>query len=127
MAASGKLEDRLRYSNTMAWNTFPMPELSSAQIGMLEDGAWAILAERERHTGRTIASLYDPEKMPLELLEAHRQVDDTLERIYIGRPFHSDTERLEHLFKRYKLLTAKESAPLLAGKKSAKGKVKING
>jgi len=127
MAASGKLEDRLRYSNTMAWNTFPMPDLSPTQIAMLEDGAWEILAERERHTGRTIASLYEPDTMPPGLLEAHRQVDDALERIYIGRPFHNDTERLEHLFKRYKLMTAKERAPLLAGKKSAKVKVKVNG
>ncbi|WP_433985231.1 hypothetical protein RBB78_24825 (plasmid) [Tunturiibacter empetritectus] len=127
MAASGKLEDRLRYSNTMVWNTFPLPELSASQITLLEDGAWAILAEREKHAGRTIASLYDPETMPSGLLEAHREVDDTLERIYNGRPFANDTERLEHLFKRYKLMIAKEKAPLLSVKKAAKVRMRTNG
>lgn len=126
-AAGGKLEDRLRYSNTMVWNTFPLPELSASQIALLEDGAWAILAEREKHAGRTIASLYDPETMPSGLLEAHREVDDTLERIYNGRPFTNDTERLEHLFKRYKIMIAKEKAPLLSGKKAAKVRVRANG
>ena len=127
LAASGKLEDRLRYSNTMVWNTFPLPELSTAQMTLLEEGAWAILGEREKYIGRTIASLYDPKTMPESLLDAHREVDDTLERIYNGRPFANDTERLEHLFKRYKLMIAKEKAPLMITKQMPKRGVKVSG
>ena len=58
--------------------------------------------------GQTIARLYDPETMPANLLKAHRDLDDTLERIYIGRPFKNDTERLEHLFKLYAAKIKKE-------------------
>jgi len=126
LAASGKLEERLRYSNILVWNTFPIPELSTAQKSDLEDRAWAIIAARERYAGRTIASLYDPETMPPDLLEAHREVDETLERIYNGRLFSNDGERLEHLFKRYKLMIAKKEAPLLLKKRSAKVKVRTD-
>jgi hypothetical protein len=43
--------------------------------------------------------------MPAALLDAHQQLDTTLEKIYIGRPFKNDTERLEHLFKLYAEMT----------------------
>jgi hypothetical protein len=67
----------------------------------LEEHAWQVVAAREAHPGKTIAWLYDPDNMPPNLRDAHRALDDTLEKIYIGRPFKNDTERLEHLFKRY--------------------------
>jgi len=126
-AAGGRLKTDYRYSNIMVWNTFPLPQLSVSQIGQLEEGAWSILAEREKHTGRTIAYLYDSTTMPPSLLAAHREVDGTLERIYNGRPFGNDTERLEHLFKRYKLMIAKEEAPLLKIKGLPKGRARANG
>ena len=56
--------------------------------------------------------------MPSELLGAHRKLDDTLERLYIGRPFKNDTERLEHMFKLYAAMIKKEEA-LAAQKKGA--------
>ena len=70
----------------------------------------SILGARELHPGKTIAWLYDPETMPANVLQAHRDLDDTLERIYIGRPFKDDTERLEHLFKLYAIMTKKTVA-----------------
>jgi len=48
--------------------------------------------------------------MPENLLQAHNELDETLERIYIGRPFKNDTERLEHLFKLYANMIKKEQA-----------------
>ncbi len=95
-----------RYSNTLVYNTFPISPLDDDHIGHLEENAWAIIAERERHVGKTMAWLYDPETMPSGLLDAHRALDDTLEKIYIGRPFKNDTERLEHLFKLYAEMTS---------------------
>lgn len=61
---------------------------------------------RESHFPATIADLYNPDKMPADLLEAHRANDEAIEKIYIGRPFRNDTERLEHLFKRYTKMVA---------------------
>ena len=97
----GQLETRIRYSNTMGYHTFPVPALSDDQRQELEDHAWAIIAAREAHPGKTIAWLYDPETMPDNIRQAHRALDESMERICIGRPFKTDPERLEHLFNQY--------------------------
>lgn len=107
-AACGKLETRLRYSNTMGWNTFPVPTLTVKNKEDLTACAEEILIARERHFPLTIADLYNPEKMPEDLRRAHERNDEVLERIYIGRRFKNDTERLEKLFELYIKMTSKE-------------------
>lgn len=97
----GKLETRFRYSNTLGWNTFPVPKFTEDQLDALTKSAMAILRCRYGHYPATIAELYDPEKMPDDLRAVHKANDDLLESMYIGRPFRNDTERLEHLFKLY--------------------------
>jgi hypothetical protein len=97
----GKLETRYRYSNTLGWNTFPVPTLTEKNKADLTACAEDILLAREAHFPATIADLYDPEKMPENLRAAHDRNDETLERIYIGRRFKNDTERLEKLFELY--------------------------
>jgi hypothetical protein len=67
-----------------------------------------ILLAREAHFPATIADLYDPETMPENLRAAHDANDEVLERIYIGRRFRNDTERLEKLFELYTKMTAAE-------------------
>lgn len=101
----GKLETRYRYSNTLGWNTFPVPPLSEQNKADLTRCAEDILMAREAHYPATIADLYDPERMPTNLREAHERNDETLERIYIGRRFRNDTERLEKLFDMYTKMT----------------------
>lgn len=95
----GQLETRLRYSNTMGWNTFPLPRLTEKNKADLAKCAEDILLAREEHFPATIAELY--EKMPDNLREAHERNDEVIERIYIGRRFRNDTERLEKLFELY--------------------------
>ncbi|WP_370336459.1 class I SAM-dependent DNA methyltransferase [Parvularcula marina] len=100
------------YSNTLGWNTFPVPTLTEKNRADLTRCAEGILLAREAHFPATIADLYDPEKMPENLRAAHDRNDDTLERIYIGRRFKNDTERLEKLFEMYtKMTSKKESGP----------------
>ncbi len=106
----GQLETRLRYSNTMGWNTFPVPTLTEKNKADLARCAEDILLAREAHFPATIADLYDPEKMPADLRAAHDRNDETLERIYIGRRFRNDTERLEKLFELYTGMTKKGAA-----------------
>ena len=101
----GKLETRYRYSNTLGWNTFPVPKLTEKNKADLTRCAENILLAREAHFPATIADLYDPEKMPADLKAAHDQNDEVLERIYIGRRFKNDTERLEKLFDMYTKMT----------------------
>ena len=105
----GKLETRYRYSNTLGWNTFPVPKLTEKNKEDLTHCAEEILLAREAHFPKTIADLYDPEKMPDNLRYAHERNDEVLERIYIGRRFKNDTERLEKLFELYTKMTAGET------------------
>jgi hypothetical protein len=109
-AVAGRLKTDLRYSSVLVYNTFPISGslLSEAKTQALVDHAWEIISARESHAGKTIAWLYDPDTMPTNLLDAHRTLDDTLEKIYIGRPFKNDTERLEHLFKLYTEMTSEK-------------------
>ena len=108
----GKLETRYRYSNTLGWNTFPLPPtgLKAQHKGDLSRCAEDILLAREAHFPKTIAELYDPEKMPENLRHAHDRNDEVLERIYIGRRFKNDTERLEKLFELYTKMTSAKAA-----------------
>ena len=101
-----RLEMRFSYSNTLGWNTFPVPKLTAQNKSDLTRCAEDILLARESHFPATIADLYDPAKMPANLREAHERNDETLERIYIGRRFKNDTERLEKLFELYTKMTA---------------------
>lgn len=103
----GKMKTDFRYSNTMGWNTFPVPKLTEQNKADLTRCAENILLAREAHFPATIAELYDPEKMPENLRHAHERNDEVLERIYIGRRFRNDTERLEKLFDLYTRMTAK--------------------
>ena len=101
----GKMKTDFRYSNTMGWNTFPVPTLTEKNMADLTRCAEDILLAREAHFPSTIADLYDPENMPADLREAHERNDEVLERIYIGRRFRNDTERLEKLFELYTKMT----------------------
>lgn len=93
------------YSNTLGWNTFPVPKLTEKHKEDLTKCAEDILLAREAHFPATIADLYNPEKMPEDLRRAHERNDEVLERIYIGRRFKNDTERLEKLFDLYTKMT----------------------
>ncbi|KUO58145.1 MAG: lactate dehydrogenase [Alphaproteobacteria bacterium BRH_c36] len=105
----GKLKTDFRYSNTLGWNTFPVPKLTDKNKADLTRCAEDILLAREAHFPATIADLYDPDNMPADLRAAHDRNDEVLERIYIGRRFKNDTERLEKLFEMYTKMTAKDS------------------
>jgi hypothetical protein len=115
----GKLETRLRYSNTLGWNTFPVPTLTEKNKADLTKCAEDILLAREAHFPKTIADLYDPDEMPDDLRAAHDRNDEVLERIYIGRRFRNDTERLEKLFELYTRMTANQQP---AGKDSKRAR-----
>jgi len=106
----GQLETRIRYSNTMGWNTFPVPRLTEKNKEDLTRCAEGILLAREAHYPATIADLYIPEAMPENLRLAHERNDEVLERIYIGRRFKNDTERLEKLFDLYTQMTSNGSS-----------------
>lgn len=120
-AISARLEMRFSYANTLGWNTFPVPLLTEQNKADLTACAEAILLAREAHFPATIADLYDPDNMPENLRHAHERNDEVLERIYIGRRFRNDTERLEKLFELYTKMTA---AVANTAPKAKRGKTK---
>ena len=108
----GRLELRYSYTSSLGWNTFPVPPLTEKNKADLTKCAEDILEAREAQFPSTISELYDSEEMPDNLRAAHERNDEILERIYIGRRFRNDTERLEKLFDLYtKMTRSKEIAP----------------
>lgn len=107
-ATAGQLETRIRYSTSLCYNNFPIPDLTKKQEETINTHAYNVLEEREKHSEKTMAELYDPDKMPDGLREAHHHLDLAVERCYRSKPFTSDEERLEYLFKLYEDMTAKE-------------------
>jgi len=108
----GTVCNRLRtdfsYGNKLGWNTFPVPTLTEKNKADLISCAEDILIARESHFPATIADLYVTDQMPQNLRDAHERNDEVLERIYIGRKFKNDTERLEKLFELYIKMTSKK-------------------
>ena len=98
---AGQLETRIRYSNTVVYNNFPVPELSARAKSELTDAALRVLDVREYHSEMTLAQLYDPDTMPQDLRIAHEQLDLLVDSLYRDTPFASDDERLKRLFNLY--------------------------
>ena len=105
---AGRLDNRLRYLSALCFNTFPFPEITQKQKNNLECHVFNILNEREQHSEKTMAQLYDPDKMPAGLRKAHHEMDLAVEQCYRPQPFKSDEERLEYLFKLYEKMIAAE-------------------
>jgi hypothetical protein len=107
-AVSGYLGSSIRYSSNSTYNTFPFPNISDKKKIELEKYSLNILDQREKYSEKTLAELYDPDKMPLPLLDAHKELDLEIERCYREKPFINDEERLEHLFIMYESIKKNE-------------------
>lgn len=103
----GRLETRYRYSAGLCYNTFPFPTISDTKKSEIEEAATNVLLARANYPEKTLADLYDPEKMPEDLREAHEELDRIVESCYPGAPFANDEARLECLFRLYEKMTAK--------------------
>jgi hypothetical protein len=116
-----RLRNDFSYGNKLGWNTFPVPLMTDENKAELTRCAEDILLAREVHFPKTIADIYDLDAMPENLRHAHERNDEVLERIYIGRRFRNDTERLEKLFELYTKMTA-GTAKNPTGRKTARTK-----
>lgn len=108
-AVGGRLKSDYRYSSQLCYNTFPFPEISIKQKEIIHQYVFAVLDERAKFPQKTMAWLYNPETMPKDLLKAHQELDQAIERIYRIQAFTSDAERLEYLFKMYDEMTKKDT------------------
>ena len=106
----GRIKSDYRYSSSLVYNTFPFPAISEQRKQEITQCVFRILEEREKHSDKNLAKLYDPDKMPQGLREAHHQNDLAIERCYRSKPFESDEERLEFLFKLYEQMIEDEKS-----------------
>lgn len=102
---AGRLKSDYRYSAKVVYNTFPWPNVTDTQRKLLIVLAKTVLLTRENYPENTLAELYDPLKMPMDLLEAHQALDKAVDRLYRDKPFKDATERLSCLLERYESLT----------------------
>ena len=109
-AVGGQHETRLRYSNTIVYNNFPVPQLSDRTKDAFDVAALRVLDVREYHCERTLAELYDPDLMPPDLRAAHAEVDALVDSIYSKKPYETDEQRLSDLFAMYEAMTAAEAS-----------------
>ena len=115
----GRLKEDPRYSNTLVWNTFPMPSLSERRKSDLEEHWWEIdLARKEAGFGRSLGDLYAPRDMPDALRRAHEDLDETMETIFGSRRYRSDADRVEHLLQLYERMIAAEAGGGTRGRRS---------
>ena len=107
-AVCGRLEMRYRYSNTIVYNNFPWPTPTEEQKKKIEETAQGILDARALYPESSLADLYDPLTMPIELQKAHQQNDKAVMRAY-GFDIKSTTEAdcVAKLMQMYKDLTEK--------------------
>ena len=97
----GRLKSDYRYSIGLVYNTFPVPPVPAERLQRLEPYADAVLTARAAHPNATLADLYAPDLMPVELRRAHRALDGAVDKLYRRSPFSSDRERVEHLLGLY--------------------------
>ena len=105
---AGRLESRYRYTSTIVYNTFPFPDVNDKQKQNIENLAEEVLLARADNIGKTLAELYDPDKMPKDLKQAHENLDDAVDKLYRPQGFKTTEERLAHLLSRYEKLVEAE-------------------
>jgi len=105
---AGRMKSDYRYSGKLVYNSFPVPATTKQTRDSVASAALDVLTTRERFSAQTYEELYDPDKMPIALLEAHRCLDETVDRLYRKRAFSSDDERAAMLFSMYDDRVAKQ-------------------
>lgn len=108
-AVGGKLKNDYRYSATLCYNTFPFSKLNDTQKQEISKLAKEVILTRAGHSEMALGDMYNPDKFPEDLRAAHHALDLAVERCYREKPFESDEERLEFLFKQYVKLTTDKS------------------
>ncbi len=107
-AVAERLKSDYRYSSNLCYNSFPFPSITDNQKEEITELVFNIIEAREDEPDKTLAQLYDPNKMPVELKEAHHQLDLAIEKCYRNKPFKNDEERLEYLFRLYEEMVESE-------------------
>jgi len=105
-AVCGRMKSDYQYSAMIVYNNFPWPELGDSQKNTIEAAAQGVLDARKAHPDASLADLYDPLTMPLDLVKAHQVLDRAVDLAYGYKGASTDAARVAFLFERYRELTS---------------------
>ena len=112
---AGRLKSDYRYSNTLVYNNFPLPDVNETQKEYISKTAQGILDARALEPESSLADLYNDITMPVELRKAHQANDIAVMKAYgmikkvNGKDkLMSETETIAKLFEMYQELTEKK-------------------
>jgi len=102
----GRLKSDPRFSNTIVWNNLPLPLVSSELRTRIASAGQEVERARQKSLGASLADLYDPKRIPAELVDAHGVLDALVDQAFgAKRACRSELERLQILFARYEELS----------------------
>lgn len=96
----GRLEMRFRYSPSV-YNNFPWCDFAEKNLNIIEQTAQEILDARALYPDSTLADLYDPLLMPIELRKAHEANDKAVMKAYGFKLSMTEDEIVAELMKLY--------------------------
>lgn len=103
----GRLKSDLRFSNTLVWNSFPVPGLTDKQRTSIIRAGEKVLETRARYPERSLAEHYAPLSMDPDLVKAHDALDREVDKAFgASRKLTNERQRLELLFRNYEALTS---------------------
>lgn len=99
----GRLKSDCNFSNTLVWNTLPLPPVDTAMHAAIVAAGKNILAVRANHPKSSLADLYDPTFMPKDLRDAHQNLDKVVDAAFGAKSWLKDDNdaRLQILFDDY--------------------------
>lgn len=102
----GRLQEGCRFSSTVVWNNFPVPAFDDKTCHQLVDAGQLVLAARDAHPTSSLKALYDPKYMPLDLRQAHEELDKIVDVAFGADKWLKDDDnaRLKVLFDSYRKL-----------------------
>ena len=97
-----RLKGDYRYSNKIVYNTFPFPNnVTEGNMLKVIDAVQLLLNERDKFKNESLAQLYDPNIMPPSLWNAHKKLDNAVDKCYRRKKFKDDIDRIKFLFDLY--------------------------
>lgn len=102
----GRLLEGCRFSSTFVWNNFPVPAFDDKTQQQLVDAGQIVLKARDAHPTSSLKILYDPKYMPLDLRQAHEELDKIVDVAFGADKWLKDDDnaRLKVLFDSYRKL-----------------------
>ena len=100
-SVGGRLKSDYRYSNLLVYNNYPWPFATDRQKSNIAELSQAILNIRLKYSESTLADLYDPISMPVELVKAHENLNRAVDIAYGKLSFENEAERVAFLFNKY--------------------------